>query len=165
MDFQVGDQVVHASFGPGEIVQLDEKVLAGCKRKYYVVQIKDLTLYVPVDESGISSLRSPTPADKFKKLLRMLNSDGEPLSENRLERKAQLSQVLRDGSLESICRVIRDLLSYSRTKKLSETDVALLERAKNFLLTEWQISLSVPYSQAERDLNHLLKENSANAEK
>ncbi len=165
MDFQVGDQVVHASFGPGEIVQLDEKVLSGCKRKYYVVQIKDLTLYVPADESGASSLRSPTPAGKFKKLLRIITSDGEPLSENRLERKAQLSQLLRDGSLESVCRVIRDLMYYRRNKKLSETDIALLERAKNFLLTEWQVSLSVPFAQAERDLNHILAVNQPNPEK
>lgn len=158
MDFQVGDQVVHASFGPGEIVQLDEKVLSGRKCKYYVVQIKDLTLYVPVNESAKSTLRSPTPAREFRRLLRILNSEGEALSENRLERKAQLTQVLRDGTLQSVCRVIRDLIHYSRTKKLSETDAALLERAKNFLLTEWQVSLSVPYSQAEQELRQLLTE-------
>lgn len=164
MDFQVGDQVVHASFGPGEIVQLDEKVLSGRKCKYYVVQIKDLTLYVPVNESAKSSLRSPTSAREFKKLLRILNSDGEALSENRLERKAQLSEILRDGTLESVCRVIRDLIHFSRAKKLSETDAALLERAKNFLLTEWQVSLSVPYSQAEQELRQLLTESHKRSE-
>ena len=158
MDFQVGDQVVHASYGPGEIVQLDEKVLSGRKHKYYVVQIKDLTLYVPADQETNTSLRTPTPASQFKSLFAIITGDGESLSENRLERKAQLTEVMRDGTLESICRVIRDLTCYSRTKKLSETDSALLERARNFLLTEWQVSLDVPFSQAEKDLKQLLNE-------
>lgn len=158
MDFHVGDQVVHASYGPGEIVQLDEKELAGRKHKYYVVQIKDLTLYVPADQAENTSLRTPTPPSQFKTLFAIMTGTGETLSENRLERKAQLTEVMRDGTLESICRVIRDLTYYSRSKKLSETDSALLERARNFLLTEWQVSLDVPYSQAERDLRQLLDE-------
>jgi RNA polymerase-interacting CarD/CdnL/TRCF family regulator len=156
MDFQVGDQVVHSSYGPGEIVQMDEKVLSGHKHKYYVVQIKDLTLYVPADEETNTSLRTPTPASQFKSLFAIMSGAGDALSENRLERKAQLTEIMRDGTLVSICRVIRDLTYYSRTKKLSETDAALLERARNFLLTEWQVSLDVPYSKAEQDLRQLL---------
>ena len=68
MDFQVGDRVVHWSYGPGEIIQMDEKELSGRKSLYYVVQIKDLTLWVPVDATDAASLRYPTPASDFDTL-------------------------------------------------------------------------------------------------
>lgn len=158
MDFHVGDQVVHWSYGPGEIIQVDEKEISGHKSLYYVVQVKDLTLWVPIAQADTASLRYPTPASDFDSLFAIINSPGEPLSDNRLERKAQLSEMMRDGKLESICRVIRDLAYYSRTKKLSESDQVLLERAQNFLLNEWEISLSVSYTEAERDLKHMLQE-------
>ena len=158
MDFQIGDRVVHWSYGPGEIIQVDEKELSGRKSLYYVVQIKDLTLWVPVDAADTASLRYPTPASDFDTLFAIMSSPGEPLSENRLERKARLCEMMRDGKLESICRVIRDLAYFNRTKKLSESDQSILERAQSFLLNEWEISLSVSYIQAERDLKHLLQE-------
>ena len=37
--FQVGDQVIHWVYGLGEIVDLDEKVLAGESASYYVLQV------------------------------------------------------------------------------------------------------------------------------
>jgi RNA polymerase-interacting CarD/CdnL/TRCF family regulator len=66
-------------------------------------------------------------------------------------------ELLRDGRLESVCRAIRDLSTYSYRKKLNDYDVALLERARRFLLDEWIISLSVPVSDAQRQLDLLLE--------
>jgi RNA polymerase-interacting CarD/CdnL/TRCF family regulator len=68
---------------------------------------------------------------------------------------------MRDRSSASICRVIRDLTSYGRRKKLSENDQEILDRAKSFLLNEWRVSLSIPLGQAQRDLDVLLGANLA----
>lgn len=159
MDFQVGDNVVHCAFGPGEIVNLEEKVLSGHTSLYYVVQVNDLTLWVPSDEKGRRSIRFPTPASEFENLFILLRSPGESLSKDRLERKHELSQRMKDGTLESICKVIRDLNHFRLTQKLSESDTATLERAQKFLLSEWRISLSIPVAQAEKELKRLLSNN------
>ena len=45
MPFQVGDQVIHWVYGPGEIIELDEKTLSGHADHYYVVKIRDLTFF------------------------------------------------------------------------------------------------------------------------
>jgi len=156
MDFQVGDKVVHWVYGPGEIINLEEKVLSGHTSLYYVVQVNDLTLWVPSDENGRRSIRFPTPASEFEDLFILLRSPGEPLSKDRLERKLDLSQRMKDGSLESICRVIRDLNYFRQTQKLSDSDTATLDRAQKFLLSEWRISLSIPVAQAEKELKRLL---------
>jgi RNA polymerase-interacting CarD/CdnL/TRCF family regulator len=157
MAFHVGDQVIHWVYGLGEIIQLDEKKLFGHNDKYYVVQIDDITLWVPINESSERCLRFLTPARDFQKLFKILASPGEPLSPDRFERKTQLTERLKDGTLESICRVVRDLAFHKRTKKINESDKSILTRTRSFLLTEWSIVLSVPVHQAESELRNLLE--------
>lgn len=154
--FHVGDQVIHWVHGPGEIVQLDEKELFGHTGQYYVVQIRDLTLWVPINEAGERCLRLLTPAGDFQKLFEILVSPGEPLSEDRLERKNQLTERLQDGTLESICYAIRDLVLRKRTKKMNDSDNSILNRARSSLLHEWSMVLSVSVQQADHELQELL---------
>jgi RNA polymerase-interacting CarD/CdnL/TRCF family regulator len=158
MGFEVGDKVVHRSYGSGEIVQLDRKELSGRSALYYVVKIRDLTLWVPASDNEVGNLRPPTPAAEFKQLFTILTSPGEPLPEDRLDRKQKISDLMKAGTLESICRVICDLNLQQRTKKLNENDLQIMERARQFLLSEWQLAFSVTPQQAERELNELLAE-------
>jgi RNA polymerase-interacting CarD/CdnL/TRCF family regulator len=157
-DFQIGDQVIHWAHGPGVVIRLDDKLLAGRPKRYYVVQIRDLTVWAPIDESEKHYLRYPTTAGEFEKLFQLLASPGEPLADDRLERKNQLNQRMQDGRLESVCLVIRDLCAHKRLKKMNDYDNALMERARSFLLNEWCIALSVPLHQAEHELKNLLQE-------
>jgi len=156
MDFQVGDKVIHRTYGLGEILQMDEKELSGQVNRYYVVKIRDLTVWVPTNGKGKPSLRPPTPKSEFKKLFALLSSPGEPLSFDRFERKTQLLEKMREWNLESICQVVRDLTFHRTVKKLNDDDNTILERAKNLLLNEWRFSLLIPIAQAEQELKQLL---------
>lgn len=157
MDFQVGDKVVHRIYGLGEIVQIDEKEISGHTDLYYVVLINDLSIWVPVNQTDPCSLRAPTPASEFELLFDLLSGPPEPLSDNRLERIKLLSDQLKGKSLKPVCRIIRDLNHLSQTKRLNESERDILRRAKAFLLTEWQFSLSTPMTQAKEELNLLLR--------
>jgi len=158
MTFQVGDKVVHWAYGLGEVIQLDEKRLAGKTTLYYVVKVKDLTLWVPVEEADTRKLRLPTAETEFEGLFNILRGEGEVLSEDRMERRGQLTERLREGSLESICQLIRDLNSFGYKKKLNESDSQILERACKMLLDEWHLSLAIPVPEAQRELDRLLEE-------
>ncbi len=158
MAYHVGDQVVHWVYGLGEIVQLDEKKLSGQPENFYVVNIRDMTLWVPISETGERRLRTLTPAEDFHKIFSILSSPGEPLSNDRLERRNQLTERLKDGTLESICLVIRDLALHKQIQKMNENDNAIQNRAMSFLLDEWSTVLSVPVQQADRELHELLEE-------
>lgn len=156
--FQVGDQVIHSTYGPGRIVRVEEKQIASETAQYYRVKLKDLTIWVPLNEADKQRLRNPTPANKFRKLVKILRDPGEPLSDDRLQRKAQLIGRLQDGDIESTCKVIRDLACYGRQKKLSESDTAIMERAQKFLLDEWVISLDTTIADAQQVMGNLLTE-------
>jgi RNA polymerase-interacting CarD/CdnL/TRCF family regulator len=157
MDFKVHDRVIHHAFGIGEIIQLDEKEVSGRTAKYYIVQLNDMLLWVPMNEAGEGSLRFVTPRSEFKSLFEILQSQAEDLPQDRLARKTQLLERLKDGKLDSICLVIRDIHHFGRSKRLSDYDSIILERAKNFLLNEWAVALAIPIRQAEQELRDMLK--------
>lgn len=154
--FQVGDLVIHWVYGPGTVTQLDEKELDGHVNQYYVLETQDLTVWVPISDAEETCLRLPTPAADFNRLFNLLTSQGEPLSTDRLERKIQLSERMRSGLLEEICKVIRDLSYQRQISKMNDNDNATLERARKLLLSEWSMVLNIPITQANRDLERLL---------
>lgn len=156
MIFQVGDQVAHRTYGPGAVIQLDEKKLSGSTDKYYVVETRELTLWVPRNEAGERCLRYLTPAKDFKDLFQVLSDSGKSLPTDRYERKIHITERLQEGTLKSICCVIRDLASHKRQKKMNDNDNALLNRAISFLLDEWSLVLTIPRSHAENKLIELL---------
>ena len=163
MDFHVGDPVVHSTYGLGQIVDLEERALAGQKKLYYFVQIQNLTVCVPADDKAENRLRRPTPKAAFKKLFTILSGPSKPLSGDRHERKIQLRKDLADGDVETVCRVIRDLSSYGQRKPLNDDDKNILKRAWGSLRGEWGFSLSVPPAEVDIEIHRLLNHTVENA--
>jgi len=122
MNFHEGDPVMHWTYGFGKVIRLEERALSGKNALYYAVQIGDLTVWVPADGELGNRLRPPTPEAGFKKLLAILSSPGEPLPDDRQDRKTRLLELLKDGRAESLCRVIRDLSAYRQVRPLNEND-------------------------------------------
>ncbi len=157
MKFQVGDTVMHWNYGLGQITGMEERVVTGKSQLYYVLRIKDLSIWVPADKSAGDRMRVPTSARSFKRLLAVLGGSAEELSDDRRERKLQLHTKMSEGTAESICHVLRDLTSRELNRPLNDDDRATLERARGLLLGEWGYALQVPPAQAEDELLKILK--------
>ena len=158
MNFHKGDTVMHWTYGIGQIVNLEERALSGSKTIYYVVQVRDMTVWVPADSNVRSRLRSPTSKVRFRQVLNILSSPSKPLPEDRLERKTHLLELLKGSRLESLCEVIRDLSAYQKqqTRPMNDNDQMILKQSRNTLLGEWAFVLSITQAQAEHELHHLL---------
>jgi CarD family transcriptional regulator len=158
MSFQVGDKVIHWAHGLGEIVRIEEKTIHGHLANCYVVHTSTLTIWIPIDDLPQHSLRLPTLPDEFGRLFAILTEPSETLQEDRVLRKDQLMAQMRDGQLASICRVVRDLTHFKRSKKLNDQEKNILEQATNSLLTEWTYSLGLPLNQAQQEMTNLLSQ-------
>jgi RNA polymerase-interacting CarD/CdnL/TRCF family regulator len=158
MGFQIGDKVIHSTFGLGEIVHIEEKIIQGLPTNCYVVRTTELTVWIPINDLQQHSLRVPTPPEEFERLSVILTNPSETLLEDRELRKNQLMTQMKDGQLASICRVVRDLTHFKHSKKLNDQEKSILERAINSLLTEWTYSLGMPLSQAHQAMTNLLGE-------
>ncbi len=74
MGFQVGNQVIHCTFGLGEITQIEEMTINGKQENCYVVRMNDMTIWIPMNDEGQNSLREPTPPEEFINTLPILTS-------------------------------------------------------------------------------------------
>ncbi len=81
MGFQIGDKVIHCTFGLGDITTIEEKTINGHLTNCYVVRFTDMTVWVPIDDPEQNSLRVPTPPEEFVKTLPILTSPNENLLE------------------------------------------------------------------------------------
>jgi RNA polymerase-interacting CarD/CdnL/TRCF family regulator len=156
MEFHVGDQVVHWTYGLGQVVGIEERFVADRQVLCYEVATRDLTVWVPADEELEARLRPPTPRDDFKGLFAILTEASEPLPELRKERRIVLLERLRDSRVGSICRLIRDLTGYQRSHTLNDNDQTVMKRSRDALLTEWGYVFSLSRGEVERQLSSIL---------
>jgi RNA polymerase-interacting CarD/CdnL/TRCF family regulator len=156
MNFREGDSVMHCTYGLGKVIKLEERSLYGPNMLYYAVQIGDMTVWVPSDDNLETRLRAPTRVQEFQRLRDILTGPGDPLPNDRHERKTLLMDWLKDGSAESLCRVLRSLASYRQLRSLSDNDQLLMKRVQHALIGEWGYSLSITAAQAEHEMRLLL---------
>lgn len=158
MNYRIGERVIHWTYGPGIITGIDEKSLGGQTCRYYVLELGELTLWVPFGEIGERCIRLPTPSIEFKAQLNVLSGPGDELPDHQFQRKNQLNERMRKKSLAGICSVIRDLTTRSQLHKLNRNDITVLRYAEECLLDEWELSLGAVRSRARRELDVLLGE-------
>ncbi len=156
MGFNIGDKVIHSAFGLGEIVAIEEKIIQGQPTNCYVFCATDLMVWIPINDLQQHSLRVPTLPEEFQRLSVVLSNPSESLLEDRVLRKNLLVAQMKDGQLVSICRVVRDLTNFKRSKRLNDQEKSILERAVNSVLTEWTYSLKIPLHQAHQAMTNLL---------
>lgn len=156
MEIQVGDPVMHWTYGYGQVVGIEDHVVSGHKDRYYVVSIGDLKVWVPSDDHVKTRLRLPSTQKDFKKLFTILKGKGEPLPDDRHDRKTWLMEILKDGQAASLCRVLRDLTSFQQVHSLNESDQSLMRRSSQSLIGEWIHAFSIPASEAEKELKQIL---------
>jgi RNA polymerase-interacting CarD/CdnL/TRCF family regulator len=159
MQFNIGDTVVHASYGIGQIVGLEKLRYLGAEaRPYYVVAIENGTIWVPLDDSKGMHLRSLVRQDELDRYRKVLRDSPLPVSEDRYQRSADFSARLKTASFQTLCEVVRDLTAFGWKKKLNDYDNATLRKVTGNLSREWSLSANIPVSAVEAEIKLLLQE-------
>jgi RNA polymerase-interacting CarD/CdnL/TRCF family regulator len=161
MDFQTGDWVVHCTQGLGQVQAVEERTFGQNSALYYQIQIADLSIWVPDDENLNKRLRKPVKETDFKNLFTILSSSPEALPVDRRIRNQYLADLLKEGSLEAVCRVIRDLTAHRKNRTWNEYDGELMRRVKKAFISEWSFIFAIDPHDAENELQKLLTQSIA----
>ncbi len=133
--YKVGDKIVHPSHGAGTIAAIEEKDVLDEFNRYYVIDLaaQDMRLMVPVRMAPEIGIRKVATKKKSREILKILASSPELLPDDFKERQALLGERLREGDLESLARVVRDMAARSQEKAYSPTEARLYEQARTML--------------------------------
>ncbi len=149
--FVLGDHVVYPLQGVGVIKKIEEKTLRGTTSMYYEIflDISDMTVMVPIHkvlELGIRPIVQPSEA------MQALSSITHKLEQVPIDWKARYQmnvELLTEGSIGSIARVVQILYHRSKIKELPVQERKLYDNALRILIDESSLSLDRPREEIE----------------
>jgi CarD family transcriptional regulator len=151
LSFSLGDHVVYPLQGVGVIRKIEEKTLRGKTNLYYEIylDISDMTVMVPVakiEELGIRPIVDPSEA------MTAISSITHKLEQVPIDWKARYQMnvdLLMEGSIGSIARVVQILYHRSKIKELPVQERKLYDSALRILIDESSLALDQPREELE----------------
>jgi CarD family transcriptional regulator len=135
----------------GVINKIEEKTLRGNTSMYYEIylDISDMTVMVPInktEELGIRPIVQPSEA------LKAINGITNKMEQVPVDWKARYQMnvdLLQEGSIASIARVVQILYHRSKIKELPVQERKLYDSALRILIDESSLSLGRPKEELE----------------
>ncbi|MBN1134983.1 MAG: hypothetical protein JXM73_00260 [Anaerolineae bacterium] len=138
MQYEVGDKVVHARYGPGRIAGVEEQDLADGPRSYYVIEMmaKGLTVHVPVVKADKAAVRPAMAPPAVAQVLKVLGRRPQRLPDDPRERQELVGAKVKTGDVMQLAKAVRDLTRHGERAHLTKVDTDLLKQGQELLAAE-----------------------------
>jgi CarD family transcriptional regulator len=124
--------------GAGVIEAIEEKMILGKSRRYYILHIPfgDMKVMIPCDSTESVGVRGIISESQLPNVEKALAEDSTKMSDNWSRRYRDNMEKLKTGDLADVCEVVRNLMRIETVKKLSTGEKKMLSNAKQILLSE-----------------------------
>jgi CarD family transcriptional regulator len=149
--FSLGDHVVYPLQGVGLINKIEEKTLRGNTCMYYEIflEISDMTVMVPVERAIELGIRPIVDSDEATKAINTISNKLEQVPVDWKARYQMNVDLLKQGSISSIAKVVQILYHRSKIKELPVQERKLYDSALRILIDESALSLKKPRTELE----------------
>ena len=160
--FKVGDNAVYPSHGVGVIKKIEEKLISGKKKSFYVLQVLEngMTIMIPTDNTEGVGLRSLVTEKEIDDVLNILrNKKGIKVDRTTWNRRyREYMEKIKTGSVIEIAEVLRNLYLLKHCKDLSFGEKKMFDTAKNLLVKEISIANHEKENDVEAQLINALND-------
>jgi len=153
--YHVGDRIVYPMHGAGVIEAIEEKVILGEKKNYYVVRIPlgDMKVLVPIDNCSEIGIRDVICRDDADRVIDSFEIFDDEVTNNWNKRYRENMEKLRSGNIFEIAGVVNSLMCRDREKGLSTGERKMLSSAKQILLSELVLAKEISEFEIEEMIN------------
>ena len=155
-----GDWIVHAHYGVGQVREIEQKELEGKNRIFHRVETFDGEYWLSVTGTDVEYIRPIASEYQIKRALTMVRKTPEELPESHTQRGKVISEAIKDASLYTKARMIRDLNAREQEAKLNFYEENVLSKMKKQFLDEWSVIKKMDREDLEEKLNEALNTNS-----
>ncbi|MDF2523000.1 MAG: CarD family transcriptional regulator [Clostridiales bacterium] len=153
--FNVGDKIVYPMHGAGVIESIEEKIILGQKKDYYVVKmpVGEMKIMIPinnVEEIGIREIINGTDVDKVFAILEEQNIN---VNANWNKRYRENMIKIKSGNIYEVADVVRSLMLREKDKGLSTGERKMLNSAKQILVSELVLAKNSNQHEIEEIIN------------
>ena len=127
---------------------------------YYVIYIdmSDMTVSIPVDKVEESGVRPIVSAEEAAQALDSISNKYEPISVDWKARYQMNVDLIKEGSIMSIAKVVHGLYHRSKIKELPVQERKLYDNALSLLIDECSYALGKDKKEIEKTIfSHLEK--------
>ncbi len=150
--FQVGEHVVYPLQGVGVIKDIRERIVRNTPVLYYVIyiDISDMTVSIPVDKIEDSGVRPIVSKEIALQALESISAKYEPVAVDWKARYQMNVDLIKEGSIFSIAKVVQGLYHRSKVKELPVQERKLYDNAIRLLIDECAYSLEKDQKEIEK---------------
>lgn len=150
--FQVNDVIIYGTQGVCEITGIEEKIISGAKKKYYVLKpVKDQgsTIYAPTEnEQVLKKMRRLLTEREINDLIDSMPEEKMIWIPNVNERKESYKQILAGGNHLELIQMIKAIYAHKQEreaegKRLHMSDEHFFKDAELILFNEFQYVLKL----------------------
>ncbi len=156
--FKVGEKVVYPAHGVGVIDSIENKVVSGTERQFYMLRILDgdMTIMIPTENVESVGLRRVIGKDMVNKVYKILREKKVEIDQQTWNRRyREYTEKIKTGSVLEIAKVLRDLFVLKGDKELSFGERKMLDTARNLLVKELSIARSHPEEKIMEELTEI----------
>jgi len=162
--YSLGDWVVHASYGVGQITRIEDKPIQEVNTQCYKVKTKDCIYWFPKTEFGNPRIRPVASEEKFHEVIKNLRSKASTQDTDRELWKQAIDEVQANNDLISISLLVRDLSTQQVIRGLNQNERNALNANKERLLVEWASINQEEIEELRSRLNGYIKESQSKAD-
>lgn len=156
--FKKGDWIVHAFYGVGQIRAVETKKLGDQSTRYFKVDGRNSTFFVPVNNVESARIRPLASRQKLRKALKILKEPAEEFEGDHNARKRQIAERVAVFSPEATAELVRDLAGRRAAHGLNDHEERAFEQAAFRLTREWAITEDLDFEEAQQKLEAALDE-------
>ncbi|WP_341757119.1 MULTISPECIES: CarD family transcriptional regulator [unclassified Candidatus Tisiphia] len=158
-EFKVGERIVYPSHGVGEIVNVEQQLIAGADIKVYVISFPQdkMILKVPVNRAAISGLRKLVSKTDLAIIYSTLQSKAKQGNRMWSRRAQEYESKINSGNIVAVAEVVRDLYKNVDSDR-SYSERTIYESALNRLAGELAILENINSEEAINKLIEVLRD-------
>ncbi|MDR1933197.1 MAG: CarD family transcriptional regulator [Spirochaetales bacterium] len=152
LPFKKNQQVVYPLQGVGKILSIENRLFKDKKTLYYVIylEVSDMTVMVPVDKAVGLGIRAIVSKKEAEKALTFISEDSEAVPTDWKLRYQMNLDLLKQGSVVNIAKVVRTLYQRSKIKELPILERKLFDNALKLLVDEISFALAIKKDEVEQ---------------
>jgi len=153
--FVIGDRIVYPMHGAGVIEQIEEKLILGESRRYYILRVPcgDMKIMIPIESCNEIGVRGIISVEQVTEVIEVLSAQTTEMSNNWNRRYRENMEKLKTGDIYNVAEVVRNLMRTDKEKKLSTGEKKMLSNAKQILISEIILVKDIDHDAAEKIIN------------
>ena len=156
--FLIGDIIFYPVFGAGCILNIEDRIIHGEIKKYYIISFANgMECMIPVYSSEASRIRRAIGPDECEHLMEILRCRGEVLPNRWNLRNRYYNDSIKKGDIYRLTLVLSSIGDLSKEKELSKSEERIFNIILELIVGEMSLSSSTEYSLIKKKVLEALR--------